>query len=106
MLSRQTHILGLQLPRHLQRNSDGVFGIRLQLGYSQGVKLEHADLQTLEIVEGLETRGAAVVRLARRRTEFAHALGCPACAPRTRHDWGAKQVTRTRHSPLRRCDAE
>src|SRR3981081_71357 len=106
MLPRQTQILGLQLLRHLQRDSDGVFGIRLQLAYSQCVKLEHAGLQALEVVERLEARSASVVRLARRRTEFAYALGCPARATAPRHDRCAKKMARIRHGPLRRRDAE
>src|SRR6266403_988220 len=102
MLPGQTHILRLQFLWYSQRDGDGVFGIRLQLGNSQWVKLEHADLQALEVVKGLEAGSASVVRLARRRAEFAHALGRPARASRTRDNRLAKQTTRTRHGLLRR----
>src|ERR1700733_7904323 len=63
-------------------------------------------LDALEVVERLKTRDAPVVRLARRGTEFAHALSAGATTARATNHRSAKQVPRTRDRVRGGRDAE
>src|SRR5581483_5688957 len=63
-------------------------------------------LETLEVVEGLETRLASIVSLAGRGTKLAHTFCRATAAARTGDGWRMKQMARARYGFFGRGNAE
>ena len=83
MLTWKSDVLRPQVIRNVQRNSNGILRVQGRTSSnSQRVKLEHAGLQTLEVIKRLEAGCTAIMGFAGRRPKLADTLGGTACATR------------------------